>query len=212
MRPLYKGIAIAVLHVLLVTSLGAKLLYDRHTRPRAWAQTRPYDPNLPIRGRYLSLQLLVETDGFQRPLRRADLWGGRDFEEHRARLEVRNNRLVAVRDDEGDFSVWFAPAPGVTVPLLPVRECFKQPPEKQSACWEQQGADERNTLIDFPVVAVLSQPIVYFIPEHASDPTPWTATGGKELWAEVTLPRKGPPRPIQLALKVNGNWRPLGLR
>src|SRR5579863_5690220 len=57
MRPLTKAIAVALIQVLIVCSLGAKLLYDRRTRPQAWFQTARYDPNLPIRGRYLSLQL-----------------------------------------------------------------------------------------------------------------------------------------------------------
>ena len=34
----------------------------------------------------------------------------------------------------------------------------------------------------------------------------------QELWAEVTVPRKGPPRPIQLAIKNGTDWRPLNLR
>src|SRR5512134_3393457 len=60
MKPLIKGLIITAVHAGLVTSLGAKLLYDRATRPRVWALTAPYDPNLPIRGRYVNLQLVVE--------------------------------------------------------------------------------------------------------------------------------------------------------
>jgi len=59
MRPWVQGIVIAVFQVALVASLGAKLLYDRANLPRAWAQAVPYDPDLPIRGRYVSLQLAV---------------------------------------------------------------------------------------------------------------------------------------------------------
>jgi hypothetical protein len=43
--------------------LGAKLLYDRVTQPRVWVQAAPYDPSLPIRGRYVRLQLIVEPRG-----------------------------------------------------------------------------------------------------------------------------------------------------
>src|SRR5262245_12105609 len=60
---LVKGLVIAAVHVGLVASLGAKLLYDRAALPRVWALTTPYDPNLPIRGRYVSLQLVVEPRG-----------------------------------------------------------------------------------------------------------------------------------------------------
>ena len=59
MKPRTKGILIALLHVGLAASLGGKLLYDRASQPRGWAQAAPYDPSLPIRGRYVSLQLAV---------------------------------------------------------------------------------------------------------------------------------------------------------
>jgi hypothetical protein len=64
MKRWVKGIVIAVVHVALVASLGTKLLYDRATCPRVWALTAPYDPNLPIRGRYVRLQLVVEPRQF----------------------------------------------------------------------------------------------------------------------------------------------------
>jgi hypothetical protein len=53
----------------------------------------------------------------------------------------------------------------------------------------------------------LAEPVDYYIAEHAADPS-WTKPG-QELWIEVTLPPKGPPRPLALALKDNGLWKPL---
>jgi len=53
MKPFINGLVIAVVHVGLVASLGAKLLYDRATRSRVWALAAPYDPSLPIRERYV---------------------------------------------------------------------------------------------------------------------------------------------------------------
>jgi len=58
---LRKGLLVALLHVAIVASLGAKLMVDRATRPRVWARTAPVDPDLPIRGRYVRLQ--IEVDG-----------------------------------------------------------------------------------------------------------------------------------------------------
>jgi hypothetical protein len=46
------------------------------------------------------------------------------------------------------------------------------------------------------------EPVLYFIPEHAPDPT--RRQPGEQLWVEVTLPKKGPPRPIRLGVKKNG--------
>ena len=62
-----RGLIIAALHVMLVASLGGKMLYDRATLPRVWARAAPYDPSLPIRGRYVSLQLVVDARGVQEP-------------------------------------------------------------------------------------------------------------------------------------------------
>lgn len=52
MKPMTKAIIVALIQATLVCSLGAKLLYDRTTRPRAWFRAERFDPNLPIRGRY----------------------------------------------------------------------------------------------------------------------------------------------------------------
>jgi hypothetical protein len=49
--------------------------------------------------------------------------------------------------------------------------------------------------------------IAFFIPEHVPDPS--VRPPGEELWAEVTIPRKGPPRPIRLGVKKNGVLTPL---
>ena len=46
--------------------------------------------------------------------------------------------------------------------------------------------------------------LAYFIPEHAPDPS--RRPPGEELWVEVTLPRRGPPRPIRLAVKGRGKF------
>ncbi len=86
MTPLIKGLVIAVVQVSLVASLGAKLLYDRATLPRVWVKSAPYDPNLPIRGRYVSLQLAVEPYG----IKDTDRAPGRSVA-----LRVENGRLLA---------------------------------------------------------------------------------------------------------------------
>jgi hypothetical protein len=48
-------------------------------------------------------------------------------------------------------------------------------------------------------LAVLSKPVPFFIPEHIPDPS--RRAPGEELWVEVTIPEKGPPRPIRLGVK-----------
>jgi hypothetical protein len=99
MKPFAKGLVIALVHLSLVAALGAKLLYDRATLPRVWVRAAPYDPDLPIRGRYVSLRLVVEPHGIAEPK------PGIKFEEPQAVvLRVDNGRLVAEAKTGGAYS------------------------------------------------------------------------------------------------------------
>jgi len=120
-----KGLVLAALECALALSVGGKLLYDRATCPRVWVRTAPWDPDLPIRGRYLALRLTPEPG-----------------------------------------ATWYARTSGQTV--------------------------------------------LFFVPEHAlpfeRDRFRRDAPG---LWAEVTIPQNGPPRPIRLGLEKAGNVEPI---
>ena len=61
MKPLYRGIAVALLHCLIVLGVAGKYAVDRERLPRVWARTAPADPSLPVRGRYVSLRLEVSA-------------------------------------------------------------------------------------------------------------------------------------------------------
>ncbi|MGH7580914.1 MAG: hypothetical protein ACREM9_12120 [Gemmatimonadales bacterium] len=165
MRPRRAGIALAIVHLLLVGSLGLKLLADRARLPRAWARTLPFDPNLPIRGRYVRLRLEVPLAGGA-----AAAAAG---EYRRARLRTEGDRLQGVLDDDGPVRVRLDSAPG-------------------------------------GLVAGLDDPVAFFIPEHIPDPS--VRPPGEELWAEVTVPHRGPPRPIRLAVRRGGTLTPLEIR
>ena len=119
MTTMQKGLVLAALECAMVLSLTGKLLYDRSTRPRVWVRTAPYDPNLPIRGRYLSLGLAPEKD----------------------------------------------------------------------ASWRERLEGQR---------------VLFFVPEKTQGFE--VGRRGGELWAEVTIPKAGPPRPIRLALKKDGRF------
>ena len=159
------GLALAIVHVLLVGTLGLKLLADRARLPRAWARTLPFDPNLPIRGRYVRLRLEV-------PLA-VGSDSARAGEYRRVRLQAAGDRLEGVLEDEGPLRVRLdATADGL--------------------------------------VAGLDDAVAFFIPEHIPDPS--VRPMGEELWAEVTIPRRGPPRPIRLAVRRDGTLTPLEIR
>ena len=158
---LRNGLIVAALHVALVASLGAKMLADRAMRPRVWARVAPFDPNLPIRGRYVRLAI----EGFGNENVR-NVYSGY------FQPVVQNNQLVFVpADDSGLYG---------TV----------------------ENRDGRH-------VVRLNEALAYFIPEHVPDPS--MRAGGEELWVEVTLPRRGAPRPIRLGVMRAGTLTPLDL-
>jgi hypothetical protein len=187
------SIALLLIQLALVSSIAAKYLYQRWRCPRVWTRTVAYDPELPMRGRYLSVQLIV--DGCQSTLPSAkeaamprNLEGvpvGSRFSINApgtvsfpATLKAQGNKLVAIRIPEGDSQ-----SRGQTVSAQPGSSC-------------------ENLRLD--------QPVDFYIAEHAASPVP--VKPGQELWIEVTVPPKGPPRPIQLALKQEGAWKPLAFQ
>ena len=193
MKPAKASLAVLVIQLLLVSSIAVKYLYQRSTCPRVWTRTVMYDPSLIMRGRYLTMQLMV--DGCQSTLPSAKQAGfprnldgvpnGRDFSiaasqpvVFPAKLAVNGNKLVAIRIPENDDR-----ASGQNVLAVSGASC-----------------DQLR----------LSDPVNFYLAEHATSPLP--VKPGQELWVEVTVPPKGPPRPIQLALQDNGSWKPLAFQ
>jgi hypothetical protein len=125
MTLLQKGLILAGVQCLMVLSLTGKLLYDRATSPRVWVKTQRWDPNLPIRGRYLALRLVP-----------------REGEPYFARTNQAQ--------------------------------------------------------------------VLYFVPEHTLPFEEQLFTrDAPEIWAEVTIPHAGPPRPIRLGMKKDGKIEPI---
>ncbi len=97
MSLLAKGLLLGALQLALAAGVGAKFLYDRAHYPRVWVETAPFDPDLPIRGRYVSLTVLVDAERAPvtrpRPPQQPEMFFGD--------LEVRDGRLVAVEAPEG---------------------------------------------------------------------------------------------------------------
>ena len=60
------SIALLIIQLFIVSSIAGKYLWQRWRCPRVWTRAAAIDPELPMRGRYLSLQLTV--DGCQSTL------------------------------------------------------------------------------------------------------------------------------------------------
>lgn len=158
------GVVLALLQAGLLLLVGLTFWIERLTAPRLWALAQPVDPNLPIRGRYVSLRLRVplsgvETSGSTTPS---------------VILQGQGDRLVAENDGDGE--------------------------RYAGALIRRDG----QTLVE------LSEPLALFIPPDVKDPS--RRSPSDPLWVEVTLPRSGPPRPIQLGVMRGGRVRPLSLR
>lgn len=87
MKPMHRGILVCALQCLIVLSVAGKYALDRARLPRVWANATAVDPELPIRGRYVSLRLQVEMPN--------DFAG---YESRLVRLRVEDGRLKAVPD------------------------------------------------------------------------------------------------------------------
>lgn len=175
MKAWQKATLVALIHIAIVSSLGAKLLYDRATRPRVWLKTQNYDPNLPIRGRYVALRPIFDDPKPPTLSEEQKKNAGRFvgfYGNVSGTIAVVNGKAVVTLSDKDGGTLFFHTFDAGDRPVL--------------TTWE---------------------PVLYFIPDTA--PNPAALKRGEELWVEVTIPRKGPPRPLQLALKSNGVWKPL---
>jgi len=186
------SIALLLIQLCIVSSIAAKYLYQRSTCPKVWTRAVAYDPELTMRGRYLSTQLNVDACGVQLPVatnsRRApaiqfDIHGkvveaGRYLS---AQLAVKNGKLTVNKftDDDPD-----------------------------------DHAGQELLIRDTPETcaqSTLQKAVNLYISESAKSPFPLPK--GSELWVEVTVPPKGPPRPIAMAIKDSaGHWQPLNYR
>ncbi|HEY4359350.1 MAG TPA: hypothetical protein VGN17_00175 [Bryobacteraceae bacterium] len=161
MTGLQRGLLVGGFQLALVLSMAGKYAVDRQTLPRVWVRVTPYDPNLPVRGRYVRLQVHTALRGAM--TNKVVLYGS-------AELSIDNGQLIATSTD-ADTGV-------------------------------QVYRDTDST-------ATLTEPVAYFIPEHGPDPS--RRPEGEELWAEVSIPKRGPPRPVRLGVKRTGKIVPLDL-
>jgi hypothetical protein len=185
------SVALLLIQLAIVSSVAAKYLYQRWTSPRVWVRTVAIDPQLPMRGRYLRLRLTV--DGCQSTLPSA-----------KAAAFPRDVNGAAV---QGPYmlrasAIFHADLKVENNRLLAIaiRDDQNGTLGQEVSVWPGAACDAMR----------LDTPVDFYISEHASDPS--RLKPGQELWIELTVPPKGPPRPVQLALKDNGAWKPLAFQ
>ena len=187
------SLVLLAVQLVLVSSIAAKYLYQRHACPRVWTRVPLALGSQPMRGRYLSLPLTVNgcrstlpsakqaifprnLDGTTRP----DGFTVTPVQwvHFPASLKVQNNQLLAIRLQNPR-----GPSDGVLVEADPGSPC-----------------DQMR----------LALPASFYIAPGVALPTPLQPN--QELWVEVTVPPQGPPRPLQLALKEGATWKPLAFQ
>ncbi|MGH2771559.1 MAG: hypothetical protein ACRDIU_00220 [Actinomycetota bacterium] len=183
-----KGLIIALVQALLVLAVAGKLMVDRARYPQVWVETGPVDPDLPLRGRFVRLQAIVES---------AESIDDRYYFE-RSRLEVRGNRLVAIRDDRGSVHVTRIPCRQTAVRPMDLPGDGVPRPVPVSHLSDLSQADQ---------CLAVSESLAFFIPEGIPDPS--LREPGEQLWVRVTVPPHGAPRPIRLGVKTGGKITPL---
>jgi hypothetical protein len=185
------SLALLAIQLVLVSSIAAKYLYQRNTCPNVWTRAAAYDPEMLMRGRYLSTQVYVNACMITLP---------------------RVASYATVRPHETDLF----DNHGVALPYLNARIGAKDGKlvalslvgELEASSNDQRIGIRSGSPCD---AAYLLQPVDIYISETAKSPFP--LQHGQELWVEVTVPPAGPPRPIQLALKSSdGRWQPLNFR
>lgn len=182
MKEIRPALILLTVQILLVLSVAGKYLYERKTCPRIWARATQYDPNQPLRGRYLALQLLVNA--CELPRDQAHFSPGY------------KTYTGAMRPGSWTWNVSLGVANGQLVPRFVDHP--KKPDDLQLLTLQTNKPCER---------APLRGDMEYFIPDRARVIFPLKR--GQELWVEVTMPPSGPPRPIQLALSSDAGFQPL---
>ncbi len=180
----YRPAALLLLGVqlVLVLSVAGRYWYERATCPRVWVRATQRDPDQPLRGRYLALQLLVDACGLPR-----------DRAHYRPPFV-----MMSARDKVGPGSwMWMVSLTAAGGHLVPSLDEHSRKPEKlRQVTLQADKPCER---------APVQTDEEYFIPEHAKGPFPLKV--GQEMWVELTVPPSGPPRPIQLALSDGSGFQ-----
>jgi hypothetical protein len=185
------AILLAVQCALVLTTAG-KYLWERHTRPEVWTRVQLYNvqelsysarnPN----DRYMPVQLLADACTLPpRPSEQefdfnVSMNKSGGFPKYPARKDV-------VRTAARDGKLIVVEANGI------------RKSDTQELIW-----DLRKPCTD----ARLPDIIKFYVPSN--DALPTKLKPGQTVWALVTVPDQGPPRPIELALSDASSFHPLG--
>lgn len=184
------SMVVLAIQLAIVSSVAAKYLYERWTSPRVWTRAEGFDPELMMRGRYLSLRLFVDGCGSTLPTAKAAQFP------RNVDGTVRSPRYTVMANGALEF-------PAEITVQHDRLTAMKQPDSARAADGLKVLAEPGSSCDAMR----LAEPVSFYLPEHAASPLPLKQ--GTELWMQVTVPPKGPPRPIGLGIKQGGILNPL---
>ena len=194
-----RGLLVGALQLMIVGSLAAKFAHDRATRPRVWVKVGYYDPDLPIRGRYAALQVELDTPGLfaEKPL----------AEDLRNETPATKSARASAQLTPGSHAgaAWYFPVWESKPVRLEVHDgklvAVADPKSDLTAQYSRDGEGVSHVF--------LQDQIDFYVPENATNVPGWhwsrDPLSHTEWWAEVTIPKMGPPRPIRLGIKKPGD-------
>jgi hypothetical protein len=188
MKPAKVSIVLMLVQLAIVASVAAQYMFQRATSPRVWTRADALESQTAVGGRYVRLQLTV--DGCQSTLPSAKAAEfPRDF---------------AGSATQGKFG-------------LRAGSMFRADLEVQdkrlvaiNVVGDETGRKGQQVMADpgSPCDQMqLWPPLEIYAGGQAAELS--RSNADQELWVEVTVPKEGLPRPIQLAVKDHGVWRPI---
>ena len=189
-----RGIVLLVVQCVLVLSTAGKYVWERHTRPAVWVRVELFDRNgLQVvdrdpDDRYVEVQLLADACGL--PARTHEEESDINLaEEQRGiykRHPVRRDQVRTIARD-GKLMVVDAESPAVH--------------DRQQMYWDLRKPCTEARLLEI---------VKFYVPSAEAMPT--QLKPGDSLWALVTVPKQGPPRPIELAVSDATGFHPLDMK
>jgi hypothetical protein len=187
-----RGAILLVVQCALVLTTAGKYLWERHTRPEVWTRVELFneqelsftarDPH----NRYMRAQLLA--DACTLPPRAGEKEADINvMEENRGIYRSHQVRKDLVHTVARNGKLTLVEAEGIHTP------------DKQELYW-----DLRKPCTE----ARLPENIQFYVP--SSDAMPTKLQPGQTVWALVTVPAQGPPRPLELAISDASGFHPLG--
>jgi hypothetical protein len=180
-----RGLLLLLLQTALVLSAAIRYQWERYTRPAVWVRVVPLGPNLPGKntiggeGHYGRVQLQVNACG----LTTAQIETQQMYQHGKpANTAFSANIKTEVKNGK----------------LIAVSAGKLQAADVQKAGWNSTHSCAE---------ARLQQAVDVYLPPNIE--VPYTLPDGTTLWALVTVPRSGLPRPIQLATSNAEGFHPL---